>query len=128
MKPVSTDRFWLCSVLVWFGFGYFILKTKNYTVFWVFFLEWAWFRFGLVFLFFFVWFSLFLTKSVRFDWSFLVLGIWNWTRTEYFFLNILIGLINFFYSSVFFSYLFFNFFGLINFQFFFLTPNSFLIY
>jgi hypothetical protein len=82
----------------------------------------------LVFLFFFVWFSLFLTKSVRFDWSFLVLGIWNWTRTEYFFLNILIGLINFFYSSVFFSYLFLNFFGLINFQFFFLTPNSFLIY
>jgi hypothetical protein len=48
-----TDRFRLCSV--WFG--YFILKTKNYIVFWVFFF---YFLMDLVS----VWFGLVLTKPV----------------------------------------------------------------
>jgi len=99
-----TDQFWFCLVRFWCGlvsvrFDYFILKTKNYIVFWDFF--WT-FLMDLVS----VWFGFFRFGFFIFRFGFSVSGLWNWNRTKSnIFLNILIG---FFYSLVF-SIIFFQF-------------------
>jgi hypothetical protein len=108
MKPVQTNRFrfglvileqkqkpnWL--VLVSIRFDYFILKTKNYIVFWGFFVISNGFDFDLA------WFFLFGFLLISVQFGFLVSGLWNQNRTKpVSFLNILIRLIDFFHGLIF---------------------------
>jgi len=71
-NEMTSNMKWSVSV----RFSYFILKTENYIVFWVF-LDFLMGFFGSVF---FVWFGLFLNliSSIRFD--FFISDLWNRTK------------------------------------------------